>query len=75
VSSPETFITAVTTVYRTMCADIVTNPVFQSRPRFKFPGKNGIVRQSLHCSINDKKQFFYRKITIWIRAIQQARSL
>jgi hypothetical protein len=44
-----------------MCADIVTNPARCQCLRFKFPDKNGIVRQSLHGSINEKKQFSNNK--------------
>jgi len=44
-----------------MCADIVTNPARYQALRFRFPHKNGIVRQSLHGSINEKKHFFNNK--------------
>lgn len=44
-----------------MCADIVTTMVIPDRLRFRFEGKNGIVRQWLHSSINDKKQFVNKK--------------
>jgi hypothetical protein len=48
-----------------MCAYIVTNLRQGGRIRFRFPGKNGIVQQSLHGSINEKTQFINNKITIW----------
>jgi hypothetical protein len=44
-----------------MCADIVTITDSGLAPCFRFPHKNGIVRQSLHGSISEKKQFVNNK--------------